>query len=150
VLFSNNIIAQSGRTIERTISGETYLIDTISLFVKNKNYKLPEGKQCDSFTIEDSSPLEKIFYNFLSKEKMNELVKSKAMVVLRIVCLPSGKIEAVSFLFRKKIFLSLAEIQSLEKKLINTQLKISTYCSGNHYVSMVAPIRFEKYTHVPL
>lgn len=143
--FSSCILAQNSQVIERTVNGETYIIN--HRLVKNKKNKLPDGKQCYDFSIEDDSPLDSVFGAVLSKTKMHELVKSKASILLDIVCIPSGKIETVSFILSKNNPVSLVEIQLLEERLTKMTLKIKSgeACQSNSYFAIMKMCRFERY-----
>ncbi len=149
MLFNNHIVAQDNQIIERTVNGETYIIN--HRLVKNKKNKLPDGKQCYDFSIEDDSPLDSVFGAVLSKTKMHELVKSKASIMLDIVCIPSGKIETVSFILSKNNPVSLVEIQLLEERLTKMTLKIKSgeACQNNSYFAIMKMCRFERYAQTP-
>jgi hypothetical protein len=149
ILFKNEVVAQASKIMEKTVNGETYIIN--HRLVKNKKNKLPDGKQCYDFSIEDDSPLDSVFGAVLSKTKMHELVKSKASIMLDIVCIPSGKIETVSFILSKNNPVSLVEIQLLEERLKKTTLKIKSgeACQNNSYFAIMKMCRFERYAQTP-
>lgn len=127
VLLNDNIVAQSDR-IEKTINGDTYVIDK-NTSIKNKKNKKFRGNACEYFYVKDDSSLEHAFKKTFSKDRLNQLAQMEATIRLTVYCDASGKIEEVSFYVRKSIdAFPLGEIQLLEKNIKGLTIKIKSDC----------------------
>jgi len=135
ILFSNSLIAQNNE-MEKTINGETYIINEAGNIIKNKKNARPVTNECSSFYIEDISSLDNVIRDFFTQKGMIELIETKSKMSLNIVCNPLGEIEEVTFLLLSKDNpISLEEIYSLEKNIKGLVLKIKSNCPNNKYYS---------------
>lgn len=114
-------------------NGKTYVYD----YQNQKVYRQQLGRNSiqvamsDNFIAKQKTPISSLYKSILSKERMEEL-KSEKMLT-KFVCDSYGKVISVEFLFFKRPFLSVEEIEKLEDAFLHYTFDLQVYGNKLEY-----------------
>lgn len=119
---TNFVIAQKEY---KTIHKETYVFDNGKNVVYNKalESKSSASKSSEGFFVKNPTIVASTFKSVLSKDRLKELSADNIVVIFN--CTKDGEISSMKFVFAKKPFLSVEEIEKLEKAFMKECFSIS-------------------------
>ena len=151
------IIAPVGlkaQQIEKTVSGETYIINTTRNVIVNKNDlggfdKIKGG--CDYYSIEEPTSFNDIVKAAFTKEKLEFLAKENRVIAILFCCNSDGFVESAQFLMRKTKYsyldydptsITLKEINDMNQRLKKYKFVLNDPCPNIEYYRISRMIRF--------
>lgn len=142
-ILNSNLSAQS---IEESVNGDTYILNSLTNMIENKKNKLAAYNECEYFRIDNVSTVDNEFWKAFSKTRIQELKSKNTKLTLTLFCDSSGYVKELSFHISNGVkTLSLTEIQLLENQLKKLKLKINNPCANTKYYVVTKIYRFEDY-----
>ncbi len=139
VLFLAYPISMQAQTVTKECNGKTYVFD----YENRKVYRQDLGgyslqvSTADKFLAKPKTPIRDVYRKVFSTKRLEELKLEK--MVTRFTCDSKGKVENVEFLFFKKPFLSVDEIEKLERAFGDYTFDIQTFGEkATHYTFALA------------
>ena len=135
---------QSGRWIEQSINGQTYVYDTLRCIMQNKKNHLEtviEPHHCD-FGVRMIKSYKEIFDKVFSEERTEEL-KGKVLPMF-FYCDSDGNILEIGFIIGN-VSITLQEVNALENEFLKYKaIEIRNACPENKYYSLMTSYRWPK------
>ena len=125
-------------------NGKTYVYDNAKRRVYNQSQltKNTERHETEGFDVINSSIVADTFKKILSAERLKE--HSSDMVAVTFVCSNDGKIVNLKFVFAKAPFLSVDEIESLERSFLSQSFKIRSDLKEGQTIIFTIPCFFSR------
>lgn len=124
-MSAGSIYAQSEIKVS---NGKSYVYDYENQKVYRPNLNrsyVQQDKLSDNFVAKQTTPVNDLYKNVLSTERLEELKSEK--LATTFVCDSNGNVKSVEFLFFKEPFLSVDEIEKLEQAFLNYKFDLRAY-----------------------
>jgi hypothetical protein len=143
-LHAQSPAEQTGRYIERSINGQTYIYDTQTRWIQNKkNYieKIEEQVYCEHFGVNEIKSYHYIFDELFSEERKKEMKEMSLPMVF--YCDDSGRFLEVAFNLKDISMFTLEEVYALENAFLKHRVEIVNDCPDKKYYLLMAGYRFK-------
>ncbi|GHT77050.1 hypothetical protein AGMMS50262_17100 [Bacteroidia bacterium] len=138
MLYAQNLKTDTKRYIEKSINGQTYVYDTLTQIIQNKNnniYQIVEAYHCE-FGVGKFNQYNYIFDKVFSAERKQELKGNTLLMIFQ--CDSLGNVLEVQFKSNIISQFTLQEIYILEKSLLKHKIEIVNPCPEKKYYLVVS------------
>lgn len=134
----------NGQIVSRKAKGKTYVFDTNRNLVYNHSIGDNSSAGCvtEGFYVTNYTIVADIFKNTLTADRIKE--QNKDVVAVMFDCNVDGRVQSVKFLFTKSPFLTVEEVEKLERAFLNQPFDISTDLEEGTILSFTIPCFFSR------
>jgi hypothetical protein len=142
-VYAQDSTKQTGRYIERSINGQTYVYDTLTHQIQNKrNYihEVVDLAYCEEARLKGIRSYNYIFDEIFSAKRKEEL--KGTTLPMRFYYDSSGKLLEIIFTLTDISMLTMEEVYALETAFLDHRVEIVNACPDKKYYLLMAIYRF--------